>query len=122
MRIGAFPGESLLQAFQRYKVPGIHDDCNGGDAEGTMESHQIPYDYYSMGAGCAQCCIEIADPWVDKVNKVNSQEERRLSRKNEAISQTTRLSCCIQVRPELNEMICVVGNNVTEYAGEINQY
>ena len=32
-------------------------------------------------------------------------------RDNNPKSSNSRLACCIQVRPEMNEMICVVGNN-----------
>ena len=87
-----------------------------------MEAHQIPYDYYSMGVYCAQCSIVIPDPWLEKVNKMSSSEERRLTRKNEGNAEGSRLACCIQVRPELNEMICVVGMNITEQSGEAFAY
>jgi hypothetical protein len=40
-----------------------------------------------------------------------SFEETRLERTNAPTSSNSRLACCIQVRPEMNEMICVVGTN-----------
>ena len=117
-RVGAFPGESLLEAINRHKIHGIYSDDNGGDREGSMEPHQIPYDYYSMGVSSGQCAVIIADQWIDKVNKMHSQEEKILTRRNEGNTRNTRLASCIQVRPELNEMIIAVGNNSTEAAGE----
>ena len=52
-RLAGFAGESLLEVMERNHVPGIHNDGRGGDREDTMRSHQIPYDYYSMGPYCA---------------------------------------------------------------------
>ena len=118
-RIPAFKGESLLNALERHRTPGIFSDCSGGDREGTMEPFQIPYDYYSMGVHCGQCSVVIPDPWADKVNGIYSSEERVLGRKNEGNAEQSRLACCIQVRPELNEMICVVGNNISEASGDV---
>ena len=52
-RVAAWPGESMLDALQRQKIPGIFGDCNGGDRE--LAPHEIPFDYYSHGVGCATC-------------------------------------------------------------------
>lgn len=60
---------------------------------------------------CAQCQVIIPDPWYDKCNKTLSFEQTRLLRTNNPQASNSRLACCIQVRPEMNEMICVVGNN-----------
>ena len=51
-----------------------------------------------------------------------SEEKKRLTRKMEATTELTRLASCIQVRPNLNEMIVVVGVNVTESHDEIHGY
>ena len=40
-----------------------------------------------------------------------STETKALSKRVMPNSHVTRLACCIQMRPELNEMIVVVGNN-----------
>ena len=53
----------------------------------------------------------IPDPWYEKLNTTLSFEQTRMLRNNAAQASNSRLACCIQVRPELNEMICVVGNN-----------
>ncbi len=86
-------------------------DCNGGDNE--MKPYQIPVDFYTSGVSCAQCQVIIPDPWYEKCNKTLSFESNRMMRSNSAQASNSRLACCIQVRPELNEMICVVGNNRT---------
>ena len=86
----------------------------GGDQEDSMKPHQVPYDYYSMGVSCAQCSVHIPDPWFEKLNKKPNSEQFRLETKNEGTSAFSRLACCINVRPELNEMVCVVGNNQSE--------
>ena len=80
-----------------------------------MKAYQIPVDYYTHGVNCGQCEVIIPDPWYDKVkNKVLSFETKRMMRTNRPITSNSRLACCIQVRPELNEMIIVIGNNATE--------
>ena len=71
-----------------------------------------------MGVDSAQCAIVIADQWADKVNKMYSNEEKKLTRRNEGNTRNTRLASCIQVRPVLNEMIIAVANNTPEHAGE----
>jgi ferredoxin len=62
--------------------------------------------------GCGQCQVVVPDPWYEKVkNKITENEETRLMRTNNFQAANVRLACCIQVRPELNEMILVIGNN-----------
>lgn len=110
-RVAATSGESLLEVMKRHRVPGMFPDCDGGDKEHQMQSHQVPYDWYSMGVHCAQCSVHIPDPWFEKLNKKPSTETRRLESRSSPNSSFSRLACCVQVRPELNEMIVVVGNN-----------
>jgi hypothetical protein len=110
-RMSGMPGESLLHVLKRHRVPGIFPDCDGGDKENSMMPYQVPYDWYSMGVSCAQCSVHIPDPWFEKLNKMPSTEEKRLTTRVTPNSQFSRLACCIQIRPELNEMIVVIGNN-----------
>ena len=76
-----------------------------------MRSHQVPVDFYSAGVHCAQCAVHIPNPWFDKLNTKPLTEERRLTTREEANSTFVRLACCVKVRPDMNEMVCVVGNN-----------
>lgn len=110
-RLSATSGESLLEVMKRHRVPGVHPDCDGGDKENSMQAYQVPYDFYAMGVHCAQCSVHIPDPWFDKLNKSPSTEVSRLASRSAPNSHFSRLACCVQVRPELNEMIVVVGNN-----------
>lgn len=110
-RIACNSGESLLHALKRHRVPGIHPDCDGGDKENSMQSYQVPYDFYSAGVSCGQCMVHIGDPWFDKLNKMPSTEEKTLEKRVMPNSSVSRLACCVQMRPELNEMIVVVGGN-----------
>ncbi len=55
--------------------------------------------------------VHIGDPWFDKLNKIPSTEEKTLEKRVMANSHVSRLACCVQMRPELNEMIVVVGGN-----------
>ena len=120
-------GESLLQVLDRARTPGIHckltillpnsvsilADCDGGDSEHTFEPFQVPFDFYSAGVHCGQCSVHIPDPFFDKLNARNSSEIHRLETRDSPNSTVSRLACCVQIRPELNEMIVLVGDNKT---------
>eukprot|EP00356_Strombidium_inclinatum_P006237 CAMPEP_0170481098 /NCGR_PEP_ID=MMETSP0208-20121228/1673_1 /TAXON_ID=197538 /ORGANISM="Strombidium inclinatum, Strain S3" /LENGTH=172 /DNA_ID=CAMNT_0010753743 /DNA_START=50 /DNA_END=565 /DNA_ORIENTATION=+ len=110
-RVAAFEGESLMEAINRHVIPGFHPECQGGDQDHTFAAHQVPYDYYSMGVGCGQCSVVIPDPHYDKLNKKPSTEDHTMGRMAQPYAENSRLACCIQVRKELNEMVCVIGNN-----------
>jgi len=76
-----------------------------------MQPYQVPYDYFSAGVSCAQCSVHIPNPWFDKLNRKPNIEQQQLQKRADANSSFSRLACCVQVRPELNEMVCVVGQN-----------
>ena len=95
-RYSAFSGESLLEVLDRNVTAGIHSDCAGGDNEHTFRPHQVPFDYYSMGASCGQCQVILSDPYFDKANKTNSVEERTLERgAHRSTADNSRLACCV---------------------------
>ena len=77
-----------------------------------MRPYQIPFDYYSSGVSCGQCSVHIADPWAEQLNQKPSTETHVLEKRSIPNSQFSRLACCVQVRPELNEMIVAVGENI----------
>lgn len=76
-----------------------------------MAPYQIPYDYYSGGVSCGQCHVVISDPFAEKVNSMASSEKRAMDRVVSTQHANSRLACCLQIRPELNEMIVVVAEN-----------
>ena len=110
-RAAAKSGESLLDVLARNRTPGIHPDCQGGDTEHTFAPYQIPYDYYSAGVSCGQCHVIIADPHADKLNPMPSTETKAMARVVSAQHANSRLACCVQVRPQLNEMTVLVADN-----------
>ena len=110
-RYAAFAGESLLQVLERHNTPGIFADDNGGDQEHQMQPFQVPVDFYSAGVGSGQDAVHIPSPWFEKLNKKPSTEERRLATRDEGNSSNVRLASCVKVRKDMNEMVCVVGNN-----------
>lgn len=61
--------------------------------------------------GCSTCQVIIPDQWFDKLNKMPETERDKLDKSITSTTANSRLACCIQVRPELNEMIVVIGNN-----------
>ena len=79
-----------------------------------MEPHQLPVDMYSMGPSCGMCSVHISEPLFDSLNKKSLQEDYRLVNRGESNSQYSRLACCINMQPHLNEMIVVVGENFSD--------
>ena len=53
----------------------------------------------------------ITDPYASKLNPMPSTEKRAMDRVVEGQHANSRLACCVQIRPELNEMIVVVADN-----------
>mgnify|MGYP006120195369 FL=1 len=78
-----------------------------------MKPYQVPYDYYSYGVTCAQCHVHVSDPFLGKLNPMPSTETKALFRAGSAQSAGSRLACCIQIRPDLNEMVVSVADNVS---------
>ena len=76
-----------------------------------MRPYQVPIDFYSAGVHSAQDSVHIPNPWFQKLNKKPETEERRLATREDGNSSFVRLASCIKIRPDLNEMVCVVGNN-----------
>ena len=76
-----------------------------------MKPYQVPFDSYSAGVHCAQCAVHIPDPWFEKLNNKPATESRRLDTREEGNTSFVRLACCVQVTPQLNELVVVVGNN-----------
>tara|TARA_B110001450_G_C17286538_1_gene345685 strand:- start:96 stop:308 length:213 start_codon:yes stop_codon:yes gene_type:complete len=53
----------------------------------------------------------VSDPYHSKLNPTHSSEQKTLQRAADTYDENSRLACCIQIRPELNEMVVVVGSN-----------
>ena len=47
------------------------------------------------------------------LNKMPETEVRRIESRDDPNSSFMRLACCVQIRPELNEMIVAAGENRT---------
>ena len=67
-----------------------------------------------MGVSSGQDQVHISDPFFEttlSINKIHSSEENTLTKAAATTSENSRLASCVQIRPELNEMIVVVGDN-----------
>ena len=72
-RVGAWPGETLLDAIQRHHIPGIPAECQGGDKE--FPAWVQPYDYYSTGVHCGKCAVNIPDPWNGRIYVPDTEKQ-----------------------------------------------
>ena len=98
----------MLVSLQRYHVPGLPADCGGGDVE--MPAYQQPVDFFSHGVGCAQCQVILSEEFAKSI-PMPSTEKTRLEMNPQPTTENSRLACCMQVRPYMNEMTVVIGNN-----------
>ncbi|TDI88981.1 MAG: 2Fe-2S iron-sulfur cluster binding domain-containing protein [Gammaproteobacteria bacterium] len=79
------PGSSVMQAAIDNLVPGIDADCGGECA-------------------CATCHVMVDDGWTENVGRPGEREDEMLDLTPERET-TSRLSCQIEVRGELDGLI-----------------
>jgi ferredoxin, 2Fe-2S len=74
--------QTLKDVARAHAVPGIAADCGGACA-------------------CATCHVHVDPAWIDRVGRATGVEADMLELQSE-LSDTSRLSCQIDLRPELN--------------------
>lgn len=84
--ISAKPGHSLMQAAEKAKVEGIAADCGGS-------------------LTCATCHVTVAPEWADRLPPAESDEQAMLEFTAVPREATSRLSCQIQLTPELDGLV-----------------
>ena len=75
-------GLSVMEGAVQNDIPGIDADCGGGMA-------------------CATCHVYVKDEWFDKINKKSEGEDDMIDQAYEP-KKSSRLSCQIQVSPEID--------------------
>lgn len=88
-------GETLLQTCRRYAIP-IDGYCNGFD-RGIVR-------IYGRGAWCALCQMDISPKYFHLIPAFDVKEEEAHWRFR-TITPTSRLGCCIWIRPEFDGMV-----------------
>ncbi|MEL7029216.1 MAG: 2Fe-2S iron-sulfur cluster-binding protein [Pseudomonadota bacterium] len=83
--VEAEAGLSVMEAAIKNMVPGIDADCGGACA-------------------CATCHVIVDPAWIEKVGKPEALEESMLDFATDT-SETSRLSCQIQVKDDLDGLI-----------------
>ena len=75
-------GLTVMEGAVQNNIPGIDADCGGGMA-------------------CATCHVYVKDEWFDKINKKSEGEDDMIDQAYEP-KKSSRLSCQIQVSPEID--------------------
>ncbi len=75
-------GLTVMEGAVQNNIPGIDADCGGGMA-------------------CATCHVYVKDEWFDKINKKSEGEDDMIDQAYEP-RKSSRLSCQIQVSPEID--------------------
>ena len=78
-------GSTVMDAAIKHGVPGIDAECGGGCA-------------------CATCHVYIEEEWLDAVGPPQPMEEDMLDFASD-VRGNSRLSCQIDVRPELDGLV-----------------
>jgi 2Fe-2S ferredoxin len=78
-------GSTVMETAIRNSIPGIEAECGGACA-------------------CATCHVYVAEEWSDKVGKPQPMEDDMLDFAFD-VRPTSRLSCQIKVKPELDGLI-----------------
>ena len=79
------PGLTVMEAAKLNDVPGIEAECGGACA-------------------CATCHVYVDQAWVEKTGKPADIEEDMLDFAFE-VKESSRLSCQIKVKPELDGLV-----------------
>ena len=75
-------GLTVMEGAVQNNIPGIDADCGGGMA-------------------CATCHVYVKDEWFDRINKKSEGEDEMIDQAYEP-KKSSRLSCQIQVSPEID--------------------
>ena len=75
-------GLTVMEGAVQNNIPGIDADCGGGMA-------------------CATCHVYVKDEWFDRINKKSEGEDDMIDQAYEP-KKSSRLSCQIQVSPEID--------------------
>ncbi|HKX76978.1 MAG TPA: 2Fe-2S iron-sulfur cluster-binding protein [Novosphingobium sp.] len=76
-------GTTLMEVARRHGVAGILGDCGGG-------------------CSCATCHVYVNEEWFGKVGEPPFLESTMLDLAGDARRETSRLSCQIQLKPDLD--------------------
>jgi ferredoxin, 2Fe-2S len=79
-------GDSLMRGALANGIPGIDADCGGECA-------------------CATCHVHVDSAWTPTVGSPSSEAEAELLQLAPEVSNTSRLSCQIKMRPELDGVV-----------------
>jgi hypothetical protein len=104
-RVPGWPNEPLNSTFNRHLVSGFHASCNGGDISRKYSDDTIA-GTSTNPPECGKCHVVVSDPWFSYMKpKIHSVEMDTLEKTNTSVFPTSRLACCISLKPWMNEMI-----------------
>ncbi|MGH1351973.1 MAG: 2Fe-2S iron-sulfur cluster-binding protein [Methyloligellaceae bacterium] len=86
--VEAQDGMTVMEAATKNNIPGIEADCGGA-------------------CSCATCHVYVEPEWFAKLDKVDEMEEDMLDFA-QAVQETSRLSCQIEITDELDGMVVTV--------------
>ena len=85
----AAAGQSLMEAAVARNVPGVPGECGGN-------------------LSCASCHVRVAEDWAARVGGPDDFEDAMLDTVEAARGPTSRLSCQIKARADLDGLVLIV--------------
>ncbi len=104
-RIPGWPNEPLNSSLNRHWTTGFNASCDGGkDLRRYSDETVAPT--ATEAPSCGKCHVVVSDPWYTYMKpKVHPVELDSLEKTNSSVFPTSRLACCINLKPWMNEMI-----------------
>lgn len=104
-RLPGWPNESLSDALARFNTTAFHPECNGGSLVRKYSDDAVA-STSAVGPKCGKCHVVISDPWFTYMKpKIHPVEMTTLEKTNQDVFPTSRLACCIGLKPWMNEII-----------------
>ncbi len=105
-RYPGWPNEILSNTLCRFNTDDFYPSCNGGSNPFRKYSDSAIATKQADGPECGKCQVVVSDPWFTYMKpKIHGVEMDTLERTNAKVFPTSRLSCCISLKPWMNEMI-----------------
>ncbi len=89
----------------RHQMDGFRADCDGGDID-RKYSDDTPAAAKLSGPTCGRCHVVVSEPWFTYMKpKIHPVEQNVLESTQDIVFPNSRLACCFQLKPWMNELI-----------------
>jgi ferredoxin len=110
--LAGYEGESMLRTLEKFKID-IPASCRGGDFH--IPETEEPVDPLRYGPTCAECQIEVAEPWVHYMKPMGVWEKDRITKTASGfMTSGSRLACCFILHKWMNGIQISIPYNIEQ--------